>query len=204
MTAKNGKFAVVSLLAGLIVLVSIGFSARAETYASVQNRRPDLFHPETGFRISRHRAPTPEDIPPPATVASVDQAADALRSGALAIDVSGALQSRYDELEGTWLVRGPRDSLPGAVWLPEVGRGVLEKEMDDYLATNVARLTSGDSGSVILVFCNADCWMSWNAAQRIAKLGYSNVLWFPEGVDGWRETGRKLQAVLPVPVDVDQ
>lgn len=204
MTLKSGRFDGCRWLVALVILVTVSLPVRAETYASVQQRRPDLFHPETGFRISRHRAPTPEDIPPPATVVSVEKAAVALSAGAIAVDVSGALQSRYDELEGTWLVRGPRDSLPGGVWLPEVGRGVLEPEIDSYLKDNLEQLTGGDRSRVILVFCNADCWMSWNAAQRIAKLGYSNVLWFPEGVDGWKETGRKLQAVLPVPVDVDQ
>ena len=171
---------------------------------SVQEGRPDLCHPETGLRISRHRAPTPQDIPPPASVVNIQQAAEALASGAIAIDVSGALQSRYDEFEGTWLIQGARDSLPGAVWLPEVGRGVLEQEMGFYLESNLDRLTASDREKMILVFCNADCWMSWNAAQRIANLGYSKVLWFPEGVDGWLDAGRTLRPVLPVPVDVDR
>lgn len=174
-----------------------------ESYKSIQERRPDLFHDQTGFRIARHRAPTPEDIPPPVEVVAADQAADLLAKGALAIDVSGALQSRYDELEGTWLVHGPRETLPGAVWLPEVGRGALEPDMSAYLAHNLEDLTQGDLGRPILVFCVADCWMSWNAAQRVAGLGYGHVFWFRNGTDGWLDSGRPLEPSLPVPVNVD-
>ncbi|EFO33683.1 rhodanese domain-containing protein [Roseibium sp. TrichSKD4] len=177
--------------------------ALAESYRSVQERRPDLFHPETGFRISRHRAPTPEDIPGNVVPVSTERAANLIGKGALPIDVSGALISRYDELEGTWLVQGPRDSLPGAVWLPEVGRGVLDEEMDRYLASNVTQLTNGNKDHPVLVFCMADCWMSWNAAQRIESLGYTTVYWFPEGVDGWRDSKREFEKVLPVSLVVE-
>ena len=38
----------------------------------------------------------------------------------------------------------------------------------------------------LLFFCLADCWMSWNAAKRAQEYGYTSVLWYPEGTDGWR------------------
>ena len=121
----------------------------------------------------------------------------------LAIDVFGAAQSRYDELDGTWLVSKTRYSLPGAIWLPEVGRGRLAKEMQDYLAGNLQRLTSFDKDHPIMVFCVADCWMSWNAAQRISELGYTQVYWYRLGTDGWQDIGEPLHPVDPVPVAVD-
>ena len=49
----------------LLLCCLAGHPGFAEDYRSIQDRRPDLFHPETGFRIARQRAPTPEDIPPP-------------------------------------------------------------------------------------------------------------------------------------------
>ena len=195
-----GQGFLVTMAVGLAVVASPVF---AETYQSIQQRRPDLFHESTGFRVARHRAPTPENIPEPAKVIEAGKAADLLSNGAIAIDVSGALQSRFDELEGTWLVRGPRESLPGAVWLPEVGRGVLEADMIRYLETNLAALTSGNKDHGIIVFCMADCWMSWNAAQRIAQLGYRSVFWFRDGTNGWTDLDRELAPVLPVPVEIE-
>jgi len=126
-----------------------------------------------------------------------------LETGAIAIDVFGANQSRYDELDGTWLVKDPRQSLPNAVWLPEVGRGVLSDEMQAYFAQNLADLTEGDTSRALILFCVADCWMSWNAAQRATTLGYKDVNWFRLGTDGWLDEGFELEPVNPVPVNMD-
>lgn len=119
------------------------------------------------------------------------------------MDVFGAAQSRYDELDGTWLVSEPRLSLPGAVWLPETGRGVLTDEMAEYLFENLTTLTEGNYARPLLVFCVADCWMSWNAAQRVAALGYERVYWYRLGTDGWLDLGETLVPVEPVPVNTE-
>ncbi|MGP6089445.1 PQQ-dependent catabolism-associated CXXCW motif protein [Antarctobacter jejuensis] len=187
-----------------LTLVFLPFPAvMAETFASHQERRPDLFDPETGYRIGRQRAPTPEDIPGPALLVSPEEARALLQAGGVALDVFGAQQSRFDELDGTWLVSKQRLSLPGAVWLPEVGRGRLSEVMARYLAENLERVTGGDPGRAVVVFCVADCWMSWNAAQRIASLGYARVYWYRLGTDGWLDMGWALTPVEPVPVRVD-
>ncbi len=175
----------------------------AAPFTEHQARRPELFDPETGYRIGRQRAPTPDDIPAPAVLVSPAQARGLLAEGAVALDVFAAQQSRFDELEGTWLVSEQRLSLPGAVWLPEVGRGRLSDIMQRYLENNLTRVTAGNRDRALLVYCVADCWMSWNAAQRIAGLGYSRVYWFRLGTDGWLDIGETLAPVDPVPVDVD-
>lgn len=198
---------VTSLRVFLLTLLCVawfGEAVFAASYTDIRAKRPELFHPETGYRIDRQRAPTPDDIPPPSELIDADQAADLLAKGALALDVFGALQSRYDELDGKWLVSQRRSSLPGAVWLPETGRGVLDKTISGYLSSNLKRLTKANTAHPIIVFCVADCWMSWNAAQRIVQLGYQQVYWLRHGTDGWLDTGRKLEPVDPVPVDVDE
>jgi PQQ-dependent catabolism-associated CXXCW motif protein len=185
------------------LLLSCADVGTAATYAEHQARRPDLFDPATGLRIGRQRAPTPDDIPGPALLIAPEEAQNLMTKGALVLDVFGAQQSRFDELDGTWLVSKQRLSLPGAVWLPEVGRGRLSDVMQRYLKENLARLTAGDHDRAIIVFCVADCWMSWNAAQRIAGLGYTRVHWFRLGTDGWLDIGADLIAVDPEPVNVD-
>lgn len=187
----------------LILLVVFAPATFAADTATIRTKYPHLFHPQTGYRIDRQRAPTPDDIPAPSKPVSASEAKALLDAGAVAIDVFGAPQSRYDELEGTWLVRKPRLSLPGAVWLPEVGRGVLSDELSAFLADNLGSLTGRDFSVPLLVYCVADCWMSWNAAQRIAGLGYTQVKWFRLGTDGWLDEGWALEPVMPVPVKVD-
>lgn len=187
----------------VLTLALCPVSGTAESYAAAQERRPDLFDAQTGLRIGRQRAPTPQDIPPPARRVDVTQVAGAITRGALLLDVFGATRSRYDELDGTWLVSKRRLSLPGAVWLPEVGRGQLTDEMQRYLFGTVAQHMAGQTDRPIVVFCIADCWMSWNAAQRLAAAGYADVLWFREGTDGWAEAGNVLVPLDPVPVPVE-
>jgi len=194
----------IGVLLAAIALIGPGTGdALAETYKSVMERRPDLFHEKTGYRISRQRAPTPDDIPGDIRIIDAAGAKRLLAEGVVALDVFGARQSRYDELDGTWLVREPRPTLPGAVWLPETGRGALSADLQSYLEKNLRELTRGDLTRAIVVFCVADCWMSWNAAQRISRLGYSNVYWFRDGTDGWADRGYALEPVWPVPVSVD-
>ena len=190
----------VRALAALLILVAPAF---AETSREARERRPDLFHPETGYRIDRQRAPTPEDVPGPARAVSAEEARALIEAGAVAVDVMGAAQSRWDDLDGTWLVWKPRPTIAGAVWLPETGRGAPPPEIERYFAENLARLTEGDLARALVFFCVADCWMSWNAAQRAAALGYSDVSWFRDGVDGWRDRGWPLAPAEPVPVKLD-
>ena len=194
----------ISLLAmfGLIAYVAPA-PGLTEPYASIMERRPDLFDRATGYRIARHRAPTPDDIPGSIPVISAADVPGLTADGAVLLDVFGAAQSRFDELDGTWLVSKEHLSLPGAIWLPETGRGALEPQIARYLEHNLETATAGDMGYPIIVFCIADCWMSWNAAQRIARLGYTRVFWFRTGTDGWLDAGKKLLPVNPVPVNVD-
>ena len=186
--------------AALLCLALAAGPAAAETSAEAIARKPALFHPDTGYRIDRQRAPTPSDVPGGNRITAREVAA---MEDAVLIDVFGALQSRYDELDGTWLVGEERHSLPGAVWLPEVGRGTLDETMQSYFADNLDRLTCGNRDRPLVFFCVADCWMSWNATQRATQMGYTRALWFREGTDGWLDEGFDLAPVEPVPVAVD-
>ena len=40
--------------------------------------------------------------------------------------------------------------------------------------------------TLLVIYCQADCWMSWNAAKQALSYGYTNVAWYPEGTDGWQ------------------
>lgn len=196
------RWGMAGLASALLAAALAAAPLMAETTEEHRAKRPDLFHPETGLRIARQRAPTPDDVPGAERVSAAETRALA-EGGAVLLDVGGAAQSRYDDLDGTWLVPEPHPSLPNAVWLPETGRGTLSFTMARYLSDTVARLTGADLGHPIVVFCIADCWMSWNAAQHLGMLGYREVYWFAEGVDGWREEGWPLPVVDPVPVDLD-
>ena len=39
--------------------------------------------------------------------------------------------------------------------------------------------------------------MSWNAAKRVIMWGYTGVIWYPEGTDGWQDAGLPLEEAKP-------
>jgi len=154
--------------------------------------------PETGFRMERYRAPVPDSVPGGVTLdtAGVRERLDA---GTLVpIDVFPPVGMGADQLDGHWLVSEPHETIPGAVWLPEVGRGFLTEEHVDYFRRNLERLSGGEEATPLLFFCTADCWQSWNAAKRAGDWGYTGVHWYPLGTDGWREEGGELVPARPL------
>lgn len=169
--------------------------------SGAQAQSDDAFDAVTGYRIARYQAAVPEH-PPAGTrvwLDDIDRLVTVDR--AILLDVSPIHGAGFDPATGAWRLSKPHDTLPGAVWLPEVGRGALDPAIAAYLERHLARLTGGDKTRAIVIFCNADCWMSWNAMKRAAALGYTNLKWFPEGLDGWRDFDRKLVPATPVPVD---
>lgn len=180
-------------------LLALAGAAHAESYRDLMARKPDLFDARTGMRILRYQAPLATDIPGGAQVADYDRLVALMDAGALLVDVYSLQNNRFDELDGSWDVRNPRKTIPGAIWLPETGRGALAEGIGRYLEMRLAEY--GQSRPVV-VFCNADCWMSWNAAQRVAALGY-DTWWWPLGIHGWTDRGGDLAPVAPLPVNVD-
>ena len=47
------------------------------------------------------------------------------------------------------------------------------------------RPAGGNHDRMLVFYCLANCWMSWNAAKRAIALGYTHVAWYPDGTDGW-------------------
>jgi PQQ-dependent catabolism-associated CXXCW motif protein len=90
-----------------------------------------------------------------------------------------------------------RRSLPGSVWLP--GAGACDREnprVQARLEARVAELTGADKGRPLVVFCaSRNCWLSYNAALRLAHAGYTDLAWFRDGTEGWQRSGRGLVRV---------
>lgn len=154
-----------------------------------------LFHPETGLRIAHYRAPVP-DPPPGIEAIGGDRVETLMQSNAVLVDVHPLRVFEIAD-DGTWIVPEPLQTLPGGVWLPVVGWGEIEDWAKDYLAESLKQIV--DTDGPVIVYCRIDCWLSWNAAQRVAALGYETK-WFPGGSDEWADFGGSLNPVLPWPV----
>lgn len=100
--------------------------------------------------------------------------------------------------EGTIWRDKPRDSIPGALWLPNVGYGAVADVTAEYFRKGLVAMVGDDRAAPIVFFCLEDCWMSWNAAKRAIEYGYTNVFWFPEGTDGWMLWDYPLERITPM------
>ncbi|MBV9113386.1 MAG: PQQ-dependent catabolism-associated CXXCW motif protein [Hyphomicrobiales bacterium] len=87
----------------------------------------------------------------------------------------------------------PRQDIPGSLWLPDTGYGELHPSVQAYFANGLRRASQGDRTHSLVFYCLAECWQSWNAAKRALSLGYSTVLWYPDGTTGWEAEGHPLE-----------
>lgn len=150
---------------------------------------PDEFRdegvaPSAELRLEGYASPTPLGIPGASVVSTVE-----LRR--LLQAPGGARALLFDVLGGEG-----HDTLPGTLWLPGAGRG---SGFDDALQARLARVleeaTGGDRARPMVFFCSsAHCWLSYNAALRAARLGYTRVLWYRGGIHAWGAAGGALAA----------
>ena len=141
--------------------------------------------PPDGYRMDHYRAPVPATLQG-ATVVDDATAYALWQEGKTAfIDVLPRPPKPENLPKGTIWREKPRRSIPGAIWLPNVGYGAIHETTHAYFKAGLHHATGGDLNHPVLVFCLADCWMSWNAAKRALEYGYTQVYWYPEGTDGW-------------------
>jgi len=177
-------------VASLLLALSY-FAAGAPAVASAQERLFD----DQGYRVAWMRSPTPLSVHGASTLSleellvKLDQP-----TAPLLVDVLPLTWM------GIWVETEPHQSLPGAVWLPNIGRAELEPQWQEYMEYHLERLLKGDKARELVVFCRADCWYSWNAVRRLADQGYSSLYWYRLGTDGWSESGRVLFDIDPQPV----
>ena len=152
--------------------------------------------------MSDFRAATPCTLQGGTVVGAEDVERLQSRGGALLIDVlPAARRPKNLPADSVWLPKS-RWNIPGSVWLANAGLGVLPVEEEIHYRMHLERLTGGDKNRKLVVYCLANCWMSWNAAKRAIEWGYSAVYWFPQGTNGWIGQGLALEENEPLPLEV--
>lgn len=152
------------------------------------------------YENEHYRGPVPISLAG-ATVVDSDAAFALWKTGLVAfVDVMPQAPKPKKLPEGTIWREKPRHSIPGAIWLPNVGYGKLAEITHDYFKAGLTKATSGNTDHPLVFFCLDECWMSWNAAKRaLEEYGYSRVFWFPEGTDGWEFEDYPTEVIKPKP-----
>ena len=159
--------------------------------------------PKTGYRMGHYRAPTPDSIKGAIRITTLELEKMLNKPDVVLIDVMAHIGAGWDPLSGEWLISKPRLHIPQSTWLPDVGAGSLSPELTKYFKSNIHRLTNGKKSRPLVIYCQSDCWMSWNAVRRLADWGYDNLFWYPEGHDGWLEANHNLVNAAPIPLNVE-
>ena len=175
--------------AALAVRLAAGFVA-ASAAQGAPEEPPD-------YRTDAYRSPVPATLEGARIIDT--QAAERIwrEKSAIFIDVLPR-PVKPDNLPANMVWReAPHRSIPGAIWLANVGYGVIPEPLLAAFQAQLAMLTGGDRTRMLVFFCLKDCWMSWNAAKRAVSWGYGNVIWFPDGIDGWGDALLPLVEVAP-------
>jgi len=158
----------------LVALLGLSVTAVAQTV-----REPD------GYRMDQYRGPVPDSLTG-GRVLDPEAVHELWQSGEAAfIDVMPRPPKPKNLPEGTIWRDKPRHSIPGAIWLPNVGYGAIAGVTAEYFRAGLEKATGGETDHPVVIFCLAECWMSWNAAKRALEYGYTQVYWMPDGTDGW-------------------
>jgi PQQ-dependent catabolism-associated CXXCW motif protein len=174
------------LVLGVLLLVD---SASAEGVAE-----------PSGYREDNYRSETPATLKD-GTVIGAQQLHEMMaREAVVVIDVLPQ-PPRPENLPATTLWHPPaRHDIPGSIWLANVGFGGLSTEMDTYFRQALERVTFGQKDRKLVFYCEAKCWMSWNAAKRALEYGYQAVYWFPGGMQDWTAAGYPTLLNAPIPM----
>jgi PQQ-dependent catabolism-associated CXXCW motif protein len=184
-----------------------GWAARLALVIAVLvgTARADEFVPEPqGYRTGDYRAPVPDRLSGARVLSTRDVEAIWRAKTGIFIDVLPRPPKPANLPAGTVWRDKPRFDIPGSIWLPDTGYGALAEGTDNYLRQGLLRATGGNLGALIVVYCQADCWMSWNAAKRALSYGYVNIAWYPDGTDGWERANLPAVEVQPEPRPGDQ
>lgn len=147
----------------------------------VQAERQDMgVAPTAQLKSGGLHGPTPNQLPRGRLVTTPElvQLMRDSNSGVLVFDVLG----------------GPR-RLPNAIPVVPASQGgsfddAVQRDFGNYLQ----QVTQGRKDRPMVFYCQSvQCWMSYNAALRATRLGYSNVLWYRGGIEAWEQAGGPMQ-----------
>ena len=173
----------ISLLLGFWVCISASIAMSVEE--------------PVGYRMERYDDRVPETLAGATRVFAIDVLELQQNKAALVIDVIPEHRPPDDLPEGQLWLPVAHQGVAGALWLPDVGYGVLSEVTEAYFKSHLKEVSSGDWGWPLIFYCRSDCWMSWNAAKRAMSYGYTSVYWFADGIDDWIFEEFELEVLTP-------
>ncbi|BBB98381.1 MULTISPECIES: PQQ-dependent catabolism-associated CXXCW motif protein [Bradyrhizobium] len=181
----------------LAAVLAVMFVAASSVRAQDPPAEPE------GYRTEDYRAPVPVTLAGARVLTTAEAEAIWRDKSAGFVDVLPRAPKPNLPAGTVWRER-PHLNIPGSIWLPDTGYGKLAAPTEDYLRRGLARASGGEATRLLVIYCQENCWMSWNAAKRVLSYGYRNVAWYPEGTDGWERAKLPLADAEPEPREGEQ
>lgn len=173
------------------------FALAAILFAATAHAQQTVAEPGD-YRTDNYRAPVPATLAG-ARVLTTAEAEAIWRAGtAVFVDVLPRAPKPANLPPGTVWRDKPRSNIPGSIWLPDTGYGRLAEATEDYLRRGLEHASGGNKSALLVIYCQENCWMSWNAARRAQSYGYSSVAWYPDGTEGWERAGLPVTDAQPL------
>jgi PQQ-dependent catabolism-associated CXXCW motif protein len=168
----------------------------AFTFAAPASAQEDVLEPDS-YRTENYRTPVPATLAGAHVLTTAEAEAIWRTKTGVFIDVLPHAPKPRNLPAGTIWRDKPRLNIPGSIWLPDTGYGKLAEATEDYLRHGLAQASGGNNAMLLVIYCQANCWMSWNAAKRALSYGYPNVAWYPLGTDGWERANLPMTESQP-------
>ena len=174
-------------------LALAAFTSAANVLAQQNVPEPD------GYRTDNYRAAVPATLAGVRVLTTAEAEAIWRAGSGVFIDVLPRAPKPPNLPAGTVWRDKPRLNIPGSIWLPDTGYGKLAEPTEAYLRRGLERVSHGNKAALLVIYCQENCWMSWNAAKRVLSYGYSNVAWYPDGTEGWEHADLPVVESQPEP-----
>ena len=150
-----------------------------------------------GYRMEFYDDKVPAELDGASTITAVE--VKRLQDSAEAVVVDVIPENRRPNVlpENQIWLPVDHEGVPGAIWLPDTGYGVLSDITVKYFKYHLNLATNGNMNHAVVFYCRSDCWMSWNAAKRALSYGYTNVYWFHDGIDDWFFENYDFEVLTP-------
>ena len=152
-----------------------------------------------GYRTDNYRAAVPATLAGVRVLTTAEAEAIWRAGSGVFLDVLPRAPTPPNLPAGTVWRDKPRLNIPGSIWLPDTGYGKLAEPTEVYLRRGLERVSHGNKAALLVIYCQENCWMSWNAAKRVLSWGYPNVAWYPDGTEGWEHANLPVVESQPEP-----
>lgn len=154
----------------------------AETVRAVSATEGQDFgiRPTAELHTGPAHGPTPTLVPGARTIDTLGLASLMMQptGPVVVLDALGGPQRLPNALPFVWATQGQS----------------FDDEVQQRLGAFIQQATNGARDVPIVTYClNPQCWMSYNVALRLVRLGYRNVLWYRGGIESWQRAGLPLQ-----------